>query len=256
VRGALVKKEQSLFTAYYSPDFEASYTKTKEYKHPIYKKPVDSNDYNYTRVDIDFDGAFEGKNLDIAYVKESLYDIWLLHVEGGGRLKLKDSQGNTYYKYLSYDGRNNHSFRFLYHYMIDSGMLQRGAASVDEQRYYLEQNPQDQREVFSYCPSYIFFKLSDQEPLGVQNIIMTPMRTMATDYRRIKHYGLLYYVEAQKPISNTQYRNFSRFFINQDTGGAIRGNARADLYFGYGHDAELAANKLKTYGNQYILIHK
>jgi membrane-bound lytic murein transglycosylase A len=250
------KPLQTHFTAYYSPDLEASLVKTDEYKHAIYSKPKLKYELDFSRVDIDFDGKLDNRGYEIAYVKNPLYDIWLLHVEGGGRLNLKDKQGNTYYRYLSYSGKNNHSFRMIYRYMIDAGMLKPGEASIANQRAYLEANPQVQREVFDYTPSYIFFNLTKNEPIGVQNMVLTPNRSIATDYRRIKHYGLLYFLEVDRVMTNGKLGKMRQFFINQDTGGAIRGNARADIYFGFGSDAEYAANHTNTLGNQIILIHK
>jgi membrane-bound lytic murein transglycosylase A len=250
---------QTLFTAYYSPDLHASRTKTQVYKNPIYKMPKDPKLKGLSRVEIDFDNKLAGKGLEIFYVKESLFDIWLLHVEGGGRVHVENPDGSVDIVYLSYAGANGLSFKMLYHYMLEQNMVQPGKASIADQRAYLEANPADQRRVFATCPSYIFFYESLKEPVGVQNIILTENRSLATDYRIYKEYGLLNFIQAKRPFREdgvVKMKNFSRFFINQDTGGAIRGNARSDLYFGFGPEAELTANTLKLLGNQYFLIKK
>src|SRR5690606_38130368 len=112
---------------------------------------------------------------------------------------------------------------------------------------------------FASSPSYIYFKVTQDEPLGVNNIPLTEGRSMATDYRIYKDYGLLQFVQTQKPVlvdEDIVQTDFGRFFISQDTGGAIRGNARADLYFGFGREAEIAASNLKNFGTQTILIKK
>lgn len=250
---------KSLFTAYYSPDFIGSKVKTDVYKHAIYKMPEDPKLRASTRVEIDFDNKLAGKGLEICYVKESLYDIWLLHVEGGGRVHLDNGDGTFSKIYLSYAGSNKQSFRMLFRYMLDNGMLKPGQAGIDQQRAYLEANPQDQRKVFASSPSYIYFKESNKEPIGVRNMILTENRSLASDYRIYKEYGILNFVQAKRPMrvnGRVKQVDFSRFFISQDTGGAIKGNARSDLYFGFGPEAELTANNLKVLGDQFFIIKK
>ncbi len=251
---------QSFFTAYYSPDFSASFQKDAVYKNPIYGLPQSLKLRQSTSDEINFEGVLANKGLELLYVKESLYDIWLLHVEGGGRAKVRMADGSLKTVYLSYAASNKQRFQMLYKYMLAQGMLKKGAASIAKQRHYFENNPQDQRRILRSCPSYIYFKITESEPLGVQNIPLTQNRSLATDYRRMKEYGVINFIKGKKPVvrNNRQVSKiaFSRFFLNQDTGGAIKGNARCDLYFGYGKDAELAANHVYGLGEQYFLILK
>jgi len=253
------KTGQTLFTAYYSPDLHGSLTQDEVYKYPIYTEPKEASLKSLTREEIDFENKLAGKGLELFYVKESRYDIWLLHVEGGGRVQIKNADGTVEKHFLSYQSTNKQSFNMLYKYMLKEGMLKPGEASIENQRKYLEENPQDERRVLSSCPSYIYFKVTDDEPLGVKNMPLTENRSLATDYRRYKEYGLLNFIQAKKPVKidgKIEMTRFSRFFLNQDTGGAIKGNARSDLYFGFGLEAEMAANHIKNLGNQYFLIKK
>ena len=253
------RENKTFFTAYYSPDLEGSFTQTEEFPNPIYafpKKPLPSN---LTSDRINFEGALKGQGLELFYVSDSLFDIWLLQVEGGGRVKLRSEDGSYSSFYLSYAGTNKKSFKMLSKYMLAKGMLRKGNQSVEAQRKYFLAHPEKQREILAFCPSYVFFKITDHEPLGVGNISLTPGRSMATDYRIYKEYGLISLVNAKRPVIIGQKivkKKFSRFFISQDTGGAIKGNARADLYFGYGELGELAANHIHTLGDQYFLILK
>ena len=253
------KENKTLFTAYYSPDLYGSKTKTAVYKNPIYAKPKDAKLVQSTSDDINYKGVLKNKGLELFYVKESLYDIWLLHVEGGGRVKVKNDDGTYSHYYLSYDSSNKQKFNMLYKYMLANNMLVKGQASIANQRKYFVENPHRQREILKSCPSFIYFKVTKSEPLGVRNIPLTENRSLATDYRRMEEYGLINFVKYKKPLfenGKVEMIPFSRFFINQDTGGAIKGNARSDLYFGYGPSAELSANYIYGLGNQYFLILK
>ena len=253
------KEGKTLFTAYYSPDLHGSKTKTKVFKNPIYGLPKDKKLARATSDQINFQGVLKGRGLELFYVSESLYDIWLLHVEGGGRVQVQNADGTKSYYYLSYKASNKQSFNMLYKYMLEEGMLKKGEATIANQRKYFLENPEHQRDILKTCPSFIFFSITESEPLGVKNIPLTIKRSLATDYRRMEEYGIINFIKYKKPKfsdDGVKMVPFSRFFINQDTGGAIKGNARSDLYFGFGDDAELSANYIYGLGEQYFLILK
>lgn len=249
---------QTQFTAYYSPDLHGKTKPDSIYKNPIYAMPSDPKLRGLTREEIDFDKKLAGYGLELVFVKESLYDIWLLHVEGGGRVQVENEDGTVKMKYLSYHSSNKQPFNFLSRYMLAQGMIQPGAASVYHQRKYIVENPHRAREIFASSPSYIYFKFTDDEPLGVRNIPLTENRSLATDYRIYNDYGFINFVKAKRPIrqgdGRLKFIPFSRFYLNQDTGGAIKGQARCDLYFGFGSEAQTAANNLKLLGDQYFLM--
>jgi membrane-bound lytic murein transglycosylase len=112
---------ETLFTAYYSPDFHGSKVQTDIYKYPIYAMPKDPKLQRLTRKQIDFEGKLKGKGLELFYVSEHPYDIWLLHVEGGGRVVTTDEAGNKTFHHLSYAGSNKQKFQMLYKYMKEQG---------------------------------------------------------------------------------------------------------------------------------------
>jgi membrane-bound lytic murein transglycosylase A len=252
-------KKTTKFTSYYSPDFNGSRTPTERFTRPIYKKPTAPHD-NYTRVDIDYKGALADKGLEIFWVEESFFDLYLLHVQGGGRITVNNSDGTKELKYLSYSGKNNRSFQMIYKYMIEKGYL-KGNAGIPAQRKFLVENPDKEEEIFGTCPSYIYFKESDEEPVGLDNIPLTEGRSLAIDSRIYKTMGLINFVKSTRASHVDESGKvvkvpFSRFFISQDTGGAIRGNARCDLYSGYGPMAELTAYSMNDMGEQYFLVKK
>lgn len=258
--GRRVKRIQTQFTSYYSPDLHGSRVKTEKFKTPIYRKPNAPHD-NYTRVDIDFNGALAGKGYEVFWVQESFYDLYLLHVQGGGRIHVTNPDGSVETKYLSYDGKNTRSFQMIYKYMIQKGYLKSDNAGIPAQRKFMEENPDKQEEIFGSCPSYVYFRESDQEPVGLNMIPLTEGRSLAIDNTIYPTMGLINFVETVKASHVDENGRivkvpFSRFFVSQDTGGAIRGPARCDLYFGYGELAELTAYNMNEQGNQYFLIAK
>lgn len=249
----------AFFTAYYTPQLKASRSKTNIYKHAVYAKPRQSRLVTSTREQIDFDEKLVGRNLELFYV-DNLFDIYLLHVQGGGRAVFASK--NEAAIYVSYDGTNTQSFRFISKYMMEKGYITN--PSVEAQRDFLQDNPDKQREVFRYSPGYVYFKRVNTPPLGNDNVPLTDNRSLATDSDRYGFKGLLAFVKAERPVDNggkkikgpIRFREFSRFFLDQDTGGAIRGKARADLYFGEGEYAELAAYNIQNRGDIYFLMLK
>jgi membrane-bound lytic murein transglycosylase len=166
------KSATTKFTSYYSPDLHGSRVPTERYKRPIYKKPEAPHD-NYTRVAIDYKGALAGKNLELFYVEESFFDLYLLHVQGGGRITVDNGDGTSEVKYLSYDGKNTQPFQMIYKYMTARGYLSPGNAGIPGQRKFLEENPDKEEEIFGTCPSYVYFKESEEEPVGLDDIPLT-----------------------------------------------------------------------------------
>ncbi len=250
----------TFFTAYFSPDLVGSRTQTERFKHPIYALPQDAVLRNLSREEIDFDGKLAGKGLELLWVEDSLFDLYILHVEGGGRVHITHEDGSEELRFLSFAGKNNRGGRFVSHYMRSRGYITPGNDSMEHQRQFLEENPQLHREIFSTYEAYIFFKETDTEPLGVGNIPLTEGRSLAIDTRIYSHVGVVTFVQAEKPVLTaeglTRQLPFSRFFVTQDTGGAIRGNARSDLYMGFGRQAAHAASNMKTQGKQFFLIRK
>lgn len=252
----------ALYTTYYSPDFIGSYVKSAEFTNAIHARPDDPKLRASTRAQIDFDGVLEGKGLELFYVKESLYDKYLLHIEGGGRVKVAQKDGSYRKYYLSYHTSNKQSFRFIHKYMKERGYLTNDL-SIAAQRKFLKDNPDKAREIFEYCPSYIYFRVTEDEPVGIDNIPLTEKRSMALDRKLYKVSGLLGFVSSKMPqqVDNpasevVPTKDFSRFFIHQDTGGAIKGKARADLYAGFGAEAEFLANFFKYQGTMHFLLLK
>lgn len=246
------------YTAYYSPDFYGSRTPSERFNMPIYMLPPTDALRRLSREAIDFDNRLAGLGLELFWVEGSRFDLYGLHIEGGGRVHLTHPDGSEEFRYLSYAGRNDQGGEFISRYMLSRGYI--NDTSMDEQERFLAENPQLHREIFSTYRAYIYFKETDDEPYGVESIPLTEGRSMAVDTTVYKHIGVISFVQSKKavqqPNGTSQQVPFSRFFVTQDTGGAIRGNARADLYMGFGHAAAHIAHNMKNQGKQYFLIKK
>ena len=144
--------------------------------------------------------------------------------------------------------------------MIERGFLGREEMSMQAIRRYLTENPEVLDDVLNYNPSYVFFRQVENGPLGSLGILLTPGRSIALDFR-IFPKGALGFISTQKPFFNDQgdiigWTRFSRFVLNQDSGGAIKGAGRADIFCGRGIRAELTAGHLQHEGDLYLLIKK
>lgn len=255
---ALSPKAQNFahFTGYYSPTIKGSIKKTADFPFAIYTKPSSDRQRRYTRKQIIFEDKLEGKGLELFYIKD-LFALYLLHLEGGGRVEVDTPSGPKMY-YLSYQAHNSNKFTFISKYMVKKGMID--DYSIDSQRKYLAAHPESWKDVFSFCPGYIYFIVTKTEPLGLEDIPLTQRRSLAQDRSIYKRKGMLAFVRTQRPIRDQagkpQMTNYSRFYLDQDTGSAIKGEARADLYWGYGAEAELSANTMNEKGEIYFLISK
>lgn len=269
-----------LFTGYYEPVYEASLAPDETFRYPLYRLPedllrIDLSLFNdkfrgetivariegnevlpyYTRSEIETGRVLEGKGFEIAWLKDPL-DVSFLHIQGSGRLRLPDGKELL----VHYQGANGRRYRSIGRYMIEKGFLRQEEVSMQAIRNYLKEHPEVLDEVLNYNPSYVFFREVENGPLGSLGVILTPGRSVALD-ARVFPKAALGFISTQKPVVNdrgeiTGWTTLSRFVLNQDSGGAIKGAGRADLFWGSGAYAEAAAGHLQHHGDLYILIKK
>lgn len=269
-----------LFTGYFEPILDGNLEPDSLYKHPIYRMPDDLLRINlglfrpqysgeriiartdgqrlipyYTRRDIDEGRALEGRDLEIAWLQDPL-DIAILQIQGSGTVKLPDGETIR----VGYHASNGHPYKSIGRYMIDKGYIAADSLSLQTIRSYLEDHPDIKEEILNYNPSYVFFRLLDNGPIGNIGVPLTPGRSLALDDRLFPK-GALVYIRCQKPIMGEDgtiaaWVPFSRFLLNQDTGGVIKGTGRADIFWGSDPYAELAAGHLKHEGEVYFLVKK
>ena len=269
-----------LFTGYYEPMYEGSLAPDETFRYPLYRPPDDlmridlslfSEKFKgenivariegkkilpyYSRYQIEAERVLEGKDLEIAWLKDPL-DVAFLYIQGSGNLRLPGGRDLL----VHYQASNGRPYRSIGRYMIEKGFLAREEMSMQAIRKYLTENPGVLDEVLNYNPSYVFFRQVENGPLGSLGVLLTPGRSVALD-SKIFPKGALGFISCQKPLVNDQgdisgWTKFSRFVLNQDSGGAIKGAGRADIFWGSGPYAELAAGHLQHEGDLYILIKK
>jgi membrane-bound lytic murein transglycosylase A len=256
-------------TGYYEPIIEGSRTQTELYNVPVYRRPSnlfvrgysqDAPDLPnkgpvyrkigrrklvpyYDRAEIE-DGAIAGRGLEICWLK-SQTDLLFAQIQGSARVKLED--GATVR--INYDAHNGYPYTPVGRILIDRGIIPKEEMSMQRIREWMEQNPDGAKELRRQNRAYVFFRvvhLSDQdEAVGAQGVPLTPGRSIAVD-KGLHVYGTPFFIEGELPIDSAQSKTpFHRLMIAQDTGSAITGPARADLYFGAGADAGKVSGRLK-----------
>ena len=268
-----------LFTGYYEPMLSCRITGDATFRFPLYRRPDDIIEVDltlfgngfpkskllgrlankkvipyYSREEIDKKKALAGKDLEILWCSD-IVDIHFLQVQGSGRVDLGD--GNI--MSVLYDGANGWPYKGIGRYLIDTGAMTKENMSMQSIREYLRTHPDQLTTVLNQNPSYVFFRLDTGPSIGSIGVPLTPGRSIATDSKLFPK-GALAFIAAQKPvIENNVIREwvpFTRFVLNQDTGGAIKGAGRADVFFGYGAEAELTAGYLQHEGELYFLMRK
>jgi membrane-bound lytic murein transglycosylase A len=269
-----------LFTGYYQPVIDASLEPTPEFKYPIYGKPVDlvvseepaqGSDTAvarrigrfedgklipyYSRTEIDQQGMLRGRGYEIAWTRDPV-DIFFLQIQGSGILRFPGGQRAE----IGYAGQNGLPYRSIGRLLIDHGKIPREEMSMQRLRRYLDEHPAERDEIMGHNESYVFFRFLHQGPLGSLEVPVTAGRSIATDARLFPK-GALAFIYSERPVLDAAggligWTPFLRFVLNQDTGGAIRGAQRVDLFFGADGRAAGEAGYMNSPGKLYFVALK
>jgi membrane-bound lytic murein transglycosylase A len=273
-------EQEVLFTGYFEPIIQGSLASDEHFRYPIYGVPdylvnIDlglfRDEYRgvklvgrsegkrvvpyYNREAIDAYGKLAGKGYELVWVADPV-ERFFLRIQGSGRIRLLNGESIR----LGYAAKNGWPWRPIGRLMIEEGLIPKEAMSMQAIRRYLKQNPERMPDIFSYDPSYVFFQTENGGPFGNIAVPLTPGRSIATD-SSIFPKGALAFIECQKPVFAKDgvilgWAPFGRYVLNQDTGGAIRGPGRVDLFWGSGPFSRIAAGHLKHPGSLYFLLLK
>ncbi len=272
--------EEVLFTGYYQPVIEGSLEESSIFRFPIYGRPGDLLDADighfrpelqrknivgrvegnrfvpyFSRHEIDELGLLNGKGFEIAWAKDPV-DLFFLHIQGSGLLQLQDGRVLQ----LNYAASNGLPYTSIGKVLLDQKRIREEEVSMQSLRRYLGDHPEQRDRIFAKNKRYIFFRIVEEGPIGNLGVPLTAGRSIATD-KRLFPKGALALMVTQRPILNSKgalvgWEPFSRFVLNQDTGSAIRGKRRVDLFFGSGPQAAAAAGYMKRTGKLYFLMKK
>jgi membrane-bound lytic murein transglycosylase A len=262
-------------TGYYEPIVEGTRKETEQHKHPLYRKPSNLLPGGrmaitakaagkgkkrskrrlvpyHERAAID-DGVLGGRGLEICWLKDPI-DSFFIHIQGSARVKLDDG---TLMR-LNYVAQNGHPYVAVGKFLIERKIVPRDEMSMQRIRAWMEANPEEGKELRRRNKSYVFFRetglAADEEPIGAQGVSLTPGRSIAVD-RNLHIYGTPFFIGGELPIESEQpTTKFRRLTIAQDTGGAIIGPARADIYFGAGEEPANIAGRMRHAGRFVMLV--
>ena len=269
---------QVLFTGYYEPHLKGSLTPDERYRYPVHAMPEDlmvidlspfSEDLKAKRIigrlqgntvvpypdrqAIEADRGFAKKAPPIAWVDDRV-DLFFLQIQGSGRIYLT----NGSFIRVHYHGSNGQPYRSIGRLLIDQGKIPREEMSMQRLKAYLHAHPAEVDAVLNFNPSYVFFKTETSGPIGAIGVDLTPGRSVAVD-RRVFPMAAPAFLQTQIPVVDgnghiDRWMDFSAFALNQDTGGAIRGPGRVDIFWGNGPYAQIAAGHMQHKGSFFLLV--
>lgn len=275
------RAEPAFLTAYYRPEVAASLTPTPDFSEPIRARPADLvtltsqdtlSDQPHltsarrrpdgtlaafpTRAEIDRGALGDGTQV-VAYVADAI-EAFMIQVQGSARLRLSDGSALD----LAYAGRNGHPYVSIGKILVESGEISTEDMSLDRLKSWVRDNGQELgqrgRALLHRNPSFVFFAASEADhaalgPIGAAGVPLTENRSIAVD-RSLWSYGLPFWIEGRLPWSTPDATDFARLMIAQDTGSAILGPARADLYFGSGPKAGRLAGGLRHHARMFVFL--
>jgi membrane-bound lytic murein transglycosylase A len=247
-----------LLTGYHEPVVEVADRPSALYSVPVLGLPADvpgsvSNPRSLTRAEIEA-GGLGAAARPLAWARDPI-DVFFMEVEGSGTLRFADGRELR----VGPAATNGRPYRSIGRLLIDEGRMTEETVSMHAIRTWLMENPSERARVLRHNQSVVFFRRLEGPPLGSLGVPLTPARSIATDARLFPPGGLAF-VRTERPHrlpdGRVGWSPVSRFVLNQDTGGVIRGPGRVDVFWGRGDDAELAASEMKQLGELYFLVPK
>lgn len=236
-----------LITGYFEPELRGSRYRSPAYPYPVYRKPPEASGRWLTRAQIAQSGALSGRGLEIAWVDDPV-DLHFLQIQGSGRIRLDDGGIIR----VGFGGSNGHEYSSVGARLVARGIYSAHQVSAPVIRNWVRRNPAAGRALLLENDSYVFFRVvddldDDQGPRGALNRAITPMRSLAIDPAFVP-------LGAPVWLDKQGVEPLSRLMVAQDTGSAIKGAQRADVFYGSGPDAGRAAGQVRDAGRLVVLM--
>ncbi len=270
-------KGGAFFTGYYEPILQGRLTPTEQFSTPLYETPKDllkadlgafkkelkgqriigkvkGNQFipYDSREQIAYYESLKERAKPITYVLNDV-ELFFLQIQGSGLVQLPDGS----LKRVNYAAQNGHSYHSIGKLLINENKIPKAKMSMQALKTYLYEHPEEVRRILNYNPSYTFFREVSEGPLGYIEVPLTPGRSIAMDRKLIPRGGLAF-ITTQAPVFQKNelvgWKPLQRFVLTQDTGGAIRGHGRADIFWGHGELAELKAGYMQKTGHIFLLV--
>jgi peptidoglycan lytic transglycosylase A len=268
---------EGFVTGYYEPIVDGSRTQTDVYTVPVYRRPSNLFVRGYKQSATDLpnkgqvfrkigrrklvpyydrgeieDGAIAGRGLEICWLKNQT-DLLFMQIQGSARIRFEDGTMMR----INYDAHNGYPYTPVGRVLIDRNIIPRDQMSMQRIRQWMDENPDGAKELRRQNRSYVFFRevqLSEKdEAVGAQGVHLTAGRSIAVD-KSLHVYGTPFFIEGNLPLESEQSKTpFRRLMVAQDTGSAIVGPARADIYFGAGAEAGRVSGRLR-HGMQFVML--
>jgi len=260
-------------TGYFEPQLNGSRNRSTRFNVPLYQRPGDLISVDLGKFDPGLRGryiagrvrghrllpyadraeiergALAGQGLEVVWVDNAI-DAFFLHIQGSGRILLENGETMR----VSFDGKNGRPYRAIGRDLVAMGAIAKQHVSLQSIRRWLKENPGQARELMNRNPSYVFFKrIVGPGPIGAAGIPLTPGRSFAVDLKYFPM-GAPIWLETTNPLN--PILPLARLVVAQDTGSAIKGPVRGDLFWGFGQHAREAAGRMKNLGRIYLLLPK
>lgn len=264
---------EGLFTGYYEASLRGSLVRQGPYQYPLHRRPAD-----LVMVELgDFREELKGQRIagrvrdgklapyeerarivagdwphggddNVLVWVDDPVDAFFLQIQGSGVVTMEDGTAMR----VGYDGQNGHVYYAIGRELVKRGLMAKEDVSMQSIRAWLAAYPDQAGELMDMNRSYVFFRVLEGDgPLGAENVVLSAGRSLAVDSGKMA-YGVPVWVDLGAPVA--EEGPIRRLMVAQDTGGAIRGAVRGDVYFGYGERAEYLAGKMKARGRYWLLL--
>jgi membrane-bound lytic murein transglycosylase A len=242
------ESDEGLFTGYYEPELKGSFTQSEEYPFPLYSSPhpliPSSLQPFFSRAEIE-SGALANQNFELIWCADKI-DVFFLHIQGSGKIILPDGTIQR----VGFAAKNGHPYTAIGKVLREAGNIQ-PPVTMQKIKAYLREHPDETQDILNRNASYNFFKLLDTAaPVGASGIELIPQVSLAID-NTIWPYGLDVIVATRDPVACTP---LNLRMITHDTGSAITGAIRGDIFFGSGDTAAHMAGAMAQKGRMFVVL--